>query len=391
MNDSISASTLHITIGSGPSFEAGTALPERLSVIRLEHELRLVKAALLYGDQATLYSPFISLAVRTLRFTEEPIKHQLRYLEAASARWSTPREPAAFSHEEIERYRSILRKPYLKSKQLLLKQQFEQKLQRFQEAARKLASDAGGDGILQAIDSGRLKIHSFRPSLQAAMEDTDQAVEEFLAIMRASVSNASTYPLLNASLGDWIGAGIREGSITVSEAASIRGREVGLAAELFERLPVFDIATVQEILDIRQELERPLVRFRAKIIEFSETVKHGQWDKDFALDAERVFRREVAPAILDIEEEAKTNHLVRSLVRKTIDKPLVVPGGSVLAAALARLDVLPSIVSLALGPVIASSVLAVDAVTEWRQKNQQIQKNALYFYYTTGKRLQALP
>ncbi len=102
MNDSISASTLHITIGSGPSFEAGTALPERLSVIRLEHELRLVKAALLYGDQATLYSPFISLAVRTLRFTEEPIKHQLRYLEAASARWSTPREPAAFSHEEID-------------------------------------------------------------------------------------------------------------------------------------------------------------------------------------------------------------------------------------------------------------------------------------------------
>jgi hypothetical protein len=45
---------LHITLGAAPLFGDDIPAGKRLSVHRLEFELLLVKAAILYGDQAKL-------------------------------------------------------------------------------------------------------------------------------------------------------------------------------------------------------------------------------------------------------------------------------------------------------------------------------------------------
>ena len=52
----------HISIGTGPSDTS-------LGKVTLEHDLRLVKAALLYADRVTLYSPAASflLALQNLK------------------------------------------------------------------------------------------------------------------------------------------------------------------------------------------------------------------------------------------------------------------------------------------------------------------------------------
>ncbi len=66
-------------------------------------------------------------------------------------------------------------------------------------------------------------------------------------------------------------------------------------------------------LDIRQELERPLTRFRSAMIKFSSEIKSASWDLDFVSDADQVFRREVAPTILDIEEEISSSTIVLAI------------------------------------------------------------------------------
>jgi hypothetical protein len=97
----------------------------------------------------------------------------------------------------------------------------------------------------------------------------DEWMMEYVGVIANSVSDASTYPLFDELMSRLIGSGIRAGFFTVSESGTIRGKEAGLAAELFKRLPLFEEASIDEILDIRRELERPLVRFRSAMIGFS--------------------------------------------------------------------------------------------------------------------------
>lgn len=382
---------LHITIGAAPLLEGDIPAGKSLSVHRLEHELLLVKAALLYGDRATLYSPFSSLVLRMLRFSDEPLKDRLRYLEAGAARSAVDDDPVAITQEEVEKYRSILRKSYPNNKQLKFKAGFELKMRQLQEAARDLADKAMADGIVGAMDAGLLVVHRFGPSLNAAMDDTDTAAEEFLEMMKSVVADATTYPLFDADLGNWIGAGIRDGSIAVSETGAIRGKQVGLAAALLERLPLFDMATIQEIVDIRRELERPLVRFRAALIGYAGGVEHEQWDDDFAFDADQVFQRDVAPAVEEIAEAIKANSRLSALARRAVDKPLTVPSGSALAIALSSLSSLPHALTQAVGLIGASGLVVYDGFKAWQEKQRDIEKNQLYFYYAVGKRLQELP
>jgi hypothetical protein len=388
MGNSGLSADLHITIGAAPLLGDNLPSGKRLSGFRLEHELLLVKAALLYGDRAKLYSPFASLVLRTVRFTEEPLKDRLRYLQAGAKRSAVYNEPVFFTPEDIEKYQSILRKSHPNNKQLQFKAQFEHNMKRFEEASRQLASDALADGIVEAMDAGLLEVHSFGPTLDAAMQYTDTAVDEFLAMMKAVVSDTTTYPLFDADLGGWIGAGIQDGSIAVGEKGATHGREIGLAARLLERLPVFDLATIREILDIRRELAEPLVRFRSGLMGFAAKIEHEQWDDDFAFDVDQVFRRDVAPAVLDIEDAVKSNRLLTTLARKIVDKPLILPGGSGLAAILSPF---PHVVSATLGMAVSLGLLGVDAYKEWEQKQQAIERNQLYFYYAVGKQLEKLP
>jgi hypothetical protein len=85
-------------------------------------------------------------------------------------------------------------------------------------------------------------------------------VQEFVEIIKNALSNGSTYPLFDGQTGDLVRTGVKGGQIRVSQAGVARGKHSGLAARSLERLPVFEQASIKEILDIRQELEHPLTR-----------------------------------------------------------------------------------------------------------------------------------
>jgi hypothetical protein len=101
--------------------------------------------------------------------------------------------------------------------------------------------------------------------------------------------------------------------IPISESGLHRSKEVALAAHWLRRLPLFPQASIREVLDIRRELEKPLLRFRGAMIGFSEKIQDAPWDKDFSVEAERVFVQDVTPAILNLEEEVQSNNFMTAL------------------------------------------------------------------------------
>jgi hypothetical protein len=372
----------HITIGAAPQ-------PVEL----LAHDLRLVKAALLYADGVKLCSPASSLVLSVLAIGELTPKQQLDFLETVAPLLVRKKQDADNLLAGLSRYRSLGQKKRLNRHELVFRLGFEAHLKRqwveIREIAYKTAEDAGAEGIIRALASGVLELHTFSTPTHA--EDmSDRMVSEFVEVVTKAMSDGTTYPLFDDGTGGLVSAGIREGKLAVSDAHVARARHIGLAAHLLERLPLFDLATIQEILDIRRELDRPLVRFRRAMIQFSEKIKTASWDKDFPMEAEQVFYREVEPAVLDIEDAIRSNSYLATLVRKIADKPLLVPGGSALALVVSQLSFLPDIAALCLGIGTAASPVVYDVRREWRQKQQAIEQNSLFFYYGARERLTQL-
>lgn len=117
------------------------------------------------------------------------------------------------------------------------------------------------------------------------------------------------------------------------------------------------------------------------MMKLSSSIRAASWDQDFPLDVEDLVRKEIEPAIQDIEEAIRNNRYLLEVVRKIVDKPLLVSSGSLLGFAVSNLSELSGLVSQAFGIGTAGVLAGVDAHRAWKKKKQEIEKNHLYFYY----------
>ncbi|MGA7732311.1 MAG: hypothetical protein WCD37_13710, partial [Chloroflexia bacterium] len=240
------------------------------------------------------------------------------------------------------------------------------------------AEQAGAEGLFTALQSGLLELHPF----DVAGQDADVA-SQFVSVIGDAIADGTTYPLFDDSTGGLVQASINEGKMKVSDSAVARAKHGALVGDLFERLPLFDNASVEEILDIRRELEKPLVRFRGAVIGFAERIKSAAWDSEFSSDAETLYRQDVAPAILDIEETVKANRELTALLPKLSNESLTIVGGSAIGWVISQLSALPEIARHTLGVGIPAAILVSESMREWREKHREVEHNQLYFYYKT--------
>jgi hypothetical protein len=89
-----------------------------------------------------------------------------------------------------------------------------------------------------------------------------------------------TYPLFDDSAGQLVNTAIKEGKLVPLNTSASRAKQVGLSSNLLNRLPSFYNASVDEIVDIRKELDKPLVHFRSAIIKFSKEIESSSWERD---------------------------------------------------------------------------------------------------------------
>jgi hypothetical protein len=348
----------------------------------------MVKAALLYADHAKLCSIVSATLLAIVALGDTPKENRWELFKTLNS-WAPDEENEMMLNFLTPIYEQIQREKHTPQGAILLRQ-FEAALAEgwadAMEYANTFVREAGGDGIVRAVDSGLLEVHTFESTLRRVVQPEEHRnyVLEYVGVVSETVSNAHTYPLFDEDTSQIISAGITAGLIPVTDSAIARGKETGLAADVLARLPLFDLATVKEVLDIRRELERPLKRFRSAMINFSESIKTASWDENFPSDADQVFRREVEPAVLNIEEEVQSNKFIAELVRKAVDKPIILAGGSALALAVTTLQ-LPALAALAVGGLVGGGSALYDAYKEWSNKAREIEQNQLFFYYRAGK------
>lgn len=373
---------LHVTVGVGPA-------PWPDAPVGFSEDVRLVKAALLYGDAATLCSPAAALAARVLQFE--------------AARPDTPQQLAALAalagdldlgdgpRQLAEAYAALAPRPgepwTAASRRAWIERVADEQWDEARSALR-AALDCGGHGeLLDAVRSGRLTVDGLDLDALAAPDDfAPVAADAYAGRVLDALAAGLSVPMVDGTTADLL----RQRAAGVSEPRAGWMRQGGLAADWLPRLPLFEHATVAETLEVRCDLDAHLDRFRAAVTGFGEAIATAVWDADFPLDAERVFRRDVAPAICDIEDAVASVGFLRELTARYADgphrfAPLAVPALTIGLAA-------PGWIVDAVGVLLAASSAGTNVAKAWteaRDKQREAEAHRLYFYYAAARRFRA--
>jgi hypothetical protein len=405
MDKILKAIPLKITIGSHPN-----------ESLKLDQELKLLKAAILYGDQVELYSLKASMFTQILKLRDISEPLQIRLLEEISPFLQNEIDSEIIL-KKLQIYKvNISRRP-IPLPILLMQRHFAQDWLKVRQIAEDLVLTSGFKDIERGMEAGVVKLHTFENAKnqqqavdfmvdcialashsplsierrRASEARNDPLLQEFVDGMISAINSGSNLPLFDEQTSSLINAGVREGKIIPSQTAKTKSKHSALAADLLERIPHYEDASIDQVLAIRNELDKPLVRFRSALIKFSETIKSAAWEKDFPADADNIFRRDVAPAILDIEDSTKSNKLVVAIIRGLTEKPLTVPSGSAIGLAISTFSGLPEALTMSIGASAAASTVIFDAYKAWTEKNLHVQQNAMYFYYRASKKIERAP
>jgi hypothetical protein len=321
-----------------------------------EVDLTAIKSALLYADQVKLFSSAHAILLGVLKLNEHIEREQ------------------GFVDKEIKELVNQFSQESGTEDLIPLMQQRVIEVHRY--------SYWNDDEILQAL--ARNDTSDLNLDRETAQEKT---VESFERDLVNYLLNNPTVPLLDHYANNLLYQPTGD-KISIPNH-SAHSKHIALAFNIFTKLPVFELASISEIMDIRRELEHPLIRFRSAMIEFSDTIKHEPWNESFVTEAEVVFYREIAPTILEIEERVKTNRYLTELACKATDKAIALTAGSAVTIAISQISSLPHLVSYAaiLSGVTGLSSIAYQAYHEWQTKQQEINQNNLLFLYEAQKRL----
>jgi hypothetical protein len=348
----------------------------------LEHELALVKSALLYADHVTLASTnAIQFGALLPLTTADSRARREALIETVSA--LPGNERVADVYRDLSRRRRRL-SPHERLALMRLEAALREHGDEVAETTETLLSRTGIAELQRAMDAGLLGIDLLNLEGVKPGEFADRAVEGLVDALARAVSNrARTYPLFDDGVGNLVASLIRERRI--SYASPSRGKQMGAAGMLISQLEAFPGAEMDVVLDVRERLAGPLVRFRAALAEASAELESPAWETDeFAREVDDLYHRRVAPALLELEEAMRELGALAMLRRVASDVETVKAAAFITVAAAAGVGLahLPEMVFGA--PVVAAAARE----TQWRADARRDRgTNDFYFLYEANRLL----
>lgn len=359
--------------------------------ITLAEDIRLVKPALLYADVVKLYSPSALMLLSSASLAQLTARERMQFLTQIYPLFDPHQAPLLF--EMLETDKQLEKRKKTRSREeLLTYHRLRPKLEKLKTEIDRIWTDelvpqieqqleaTGANQLTSAISAGLLEVDPLTKSNKGF--NTDQVIEAFVEKLATVLSERGTYPLFDDRTGTLVRHAVAEGAFSVTPPARERGKQVAMASEFLGRLPAFPRASVAEILDIRNELQAPLVRFRAAMVEFGILIESATFEEGFAEQVDELYRLKVQPALVEIEEQVRTNNYLRVLVGEVIGDSKTLLAG-VIGIGIAQAADIPNLI---VGAAAASQAFLK---TAWA-KHENAQRNSekeLYFLYRTEQLL----
>lgn len=352
--------------------------------ITLAEEIRLAKPALLYGDKVTLYSPTAAMLLSVGHIAELDDDGLMTFLEAVGPSLG-PAAPTLFAQ-----FRALATKRHRTRQELQalgqMKRALRQMAMEIGERYEELLEDAGAAELIPAIEAGLVEIDPI--VMDEHVGDDDILIKSYMDKLKSLLVARTSYPLFDEDTGTLVRAAVGEGMFDLGATAKRRGKQAATATDYITRVPAFPGATIAEVLDIRSELAKPLVRFRSAVADLSREVEAAAHDEDFAAEVADLYVTEVEPVLLELREAVETNTYLRQLLGKvSSDAKTFIAGPAVLTLGLIGWTELSAVVAAGVTTGAAATAAAAEAAVAKRQGKREAERSQLFLLYQTQELL----
>lgn len=189
-------------------------------------------------------------------------------------------------------------------------------------SSEEMAKSTGLWDLRPAIDAGVVTVADLglrrADTLRAVVGKSTGSEAEVKAWMDGIVkrlSDARTHLLFDQETASFVDSMVREGVVGISSAGRLLLGKAAMGAGLVAKLPSFEAASVDELLELRADLNKPLTRYRAAVVRLSRTIPDIPVNElDAAVQAE--WEASVAPALDDLSTGLIEHGLVHELSKQ---------------------------------------------------------------------------
>lgn len=212
------------------------------------------------------------------------------------------------------------------------------------------------------------------------------AIEYIHKLLKGS---GEAFPLYDERVGSLVNE--------IKKALSIDWKEIerknfgftGLSKLWSTNLPTFENATIDEILDLREEFKDQIVRFRSAVLRYSEEIQSLPWDDDFQVEADRLFEKEVSPRLVDLRADISDNKIMKNLFgafHNNIDYKKLT--GSLALGTFCRIPGLElnSLMTILISGAPIAIASLVEGFQDYFKKNKELRNNDLFFYHVLAEK-----
>ncbi|WP_143341876.1 hypothetical protein [Deinococcus indicus] len=352
--------------------------------LAIHSELRLIKIGLLYGDTISLHSPkseMLLIAVEAL--VNQPTKHNIQRLAGIVGQEQRAEfYQVADMIEQLDDAITSLRGLPRSQRRVQEKKFLALREQAFASMRVGMNGIFGPLGILdidKLVRRGLLNLEKYEHEMASG-----SFAEKFTEGVFKTIASQNSFPLLDREMSNLIDLYIKEKRPELSNMRKERAAQTGLSAHFIQRLPHFEQAGVDEILDIRKLLVRPLSKFRAAMVEYSKTIQSATWERDFAIEADELYNLKIAPAVMEIEEAVSINRVVQNIYQKSVINTAT---AGTLTLAVSNL-LMPSEIDKNISNIVGGILgLGTVAAGEYFQERTKAEQNQMYFLYKANQLL----
>lgn len=379
------------TTGSQLRIAVATSAIQTSGGVSLDEEIRLLKPALLYADAVTLYSPAAMMLFVIGGAAQLNAQQRMKFMLDIYPMFEPERAPILLGL--LDRYKTLASRNRGRTREELLEyvrmktemDRLNQHLETVWETElipkiEETLESAGASQLVGAIASGLLEVD---PLLQVQDDfSTDQLIDAFVTKLAALLQKRGAYPLFDDQTGTLVRHGINEGLFTTSPLTQERGKQVAAASTFMSRLPALSAATIPEILDIRNELRSPLIRFRSAMIELGTLIESSVYEESFSDEVDELFRAKVEPAMLEIKGQIESSRYLQELIGVSIGDTKTLLAG-ILALGITQSADMPNLIAG------GAAVAQVSATAAWKRHvhRRNASQHELYFLYRTQELL----
>lgn len=359
--------------------------------LNIGEDIKMIKSMLLYADKINVYNPIFDVCIEMTKLNEGSKFNKILFLQQLLPFFdelnNSNNDYKPF--EEMLYYYNYLNNKKVRNNQeiiafLKIKKMIEEiDTSTFQDMINTLINNFDNTEELKQIiklnKEGYLKI---KPTLKyEGLED--KSIENFVNTIKLNLVNKKEYSLFDYQTSDIISSMLKQDLNNLSKYINEKQKSVALASNILKDLPNFETIPLDELIDIKTELNKYLSNFRKAIKFYSKEIECKVWDEDFYYYCNDIIEDEIKPSIEELKEMANSNNILNNLLGTTKTEFITNAVGSLSYIGMIMFN--PSqFETLTLSLL---GLKGLDIISKTIKNTKDLKKNQLYFYYETQNKM----